>query len=266
MPVFILLSVLFAMNPDYRQSIEQWRARQEASLKSDTGWLTVAGLSWLKEGRNEIEMPPGAPKPGVFEMKGGKVTFLPAEGGAPVAMQPDSSGSPTIITRGPVSFFVIQRGKRTGIRVKDKNNKLRREFTGKKWFPIREAYRFEAKWVAYNPPKTISILNVVGESNEDKVPGYASFTIAGKEYRLEPIVDDKQLFFIFKDLTSARETYGAGRFLYADPPKGGKVLLDFNKAYNPPCAFTPYATCPLPPPQNRIDVRIEAGELRYGNH
>jgi hypothetical protein len=262
----LLLFMLLAINPEYKQSIEKWRAEREAALKSDTGWLTVAGLSWLKEGRNEIETPPGTPKLGVFEMRSGKVTFHPAEGGAAVEMKPDTSGAPTIFTRGSVSVFVIQRGQRTGIRLKDKNSEYRRNFKGLKWYPVKEHYRIEAKWVPFNPPKSVLVPNVLGERTEEKAPGYAAFTIQGKEYRLEPVLEDGELFFVFKDQTSVHDTYGAGRFLYADAPKNGKIILDFNKAYNPPCAFTPYATCPLPIPQNRLAVRIEAGELRYGDH
>lgn len=262
----LFLLLLFAAPAEYRQTIEQWRAKQEAALKSDSGWLTVAGLTWLKEGRNEIELPPGAPRFGVFELRGGKVTFSPAEGGAPVEMKPDTSGSPTLITRGAVSVHLIQRGQRTGIRLKDTNSKMRREFTGRRWYPVKEPYRIEAQWVPYSPPKTITIPNILGDKTEEKAPGYASFAFDGKEYRLEPTGEGGSLFFVFRDLTSAKETYGAGRFLTTEAPRDGKVILDFNRAVNPPCAFTPYATCPLPPQQNRLQVRIEAGELRYGDH
>jgi hypothetical protein len=246
LPLLLLLSLVPPSS--YRQEIERWRARQEVSLKADDGRLTVAGLFWLKEGSNEIDLPEDAPKFGTFELRSGKVTFHPAEGGAPVEMRPDTSGRPATITRGAVSVFVIQRGQRIGIRLKDKNSKLRREFNGRHWYPVKGEYRMEAKWVAYDPPKPIAIPNVLGDKSEEKAPGYAAFTLSGKEYRLEPLGEGGELFFIFKDRTSGRETYGAGRFLYAAAPQDGTVILDFNKAVNPPCAFTPYATCPLPPP------------------
>ena len=124
-----------------------------------------------------------------------------------------------------------------------------------------------AKWVA--EPRQTPILNMIGQTEENESPGYAVFQLKGKQYHLRPILEEpgaKELFYIFRDETAAKETYGAGRFFYSDMPKDGKVVLDFNKAYNPPCAFTPYATCPLPPAENRLAVRIEAGEKRYGNH
>jgi uncharacterized protein len=252
--------LLFAAGSEYKAEVEQWRARQEASLKSDTGWLTVAGLEWLKPGKNEL-----APF-GVFELRDGKVYLQRTSDGAPVEMLPDTSGRPTVVTEGSQSVQVIGRGVRLGLRVKDKQSKLRKEFTGRKWFPVNEAYRIQAKWVPYDPPKTIVIPNVLGDKSEVKTPGAAVFTLEGKEYRLEPDGSGKTLFFIFRDQTAGHETYGAGRFLDADAPKDGHVILDFNKAVNPPCAFTPYATCPLPPQQNKLAVRIPAGELRYGDH
>jgi uncharacterized protein (DUF1684 family) len=167
---------------------------------------------------------------------------------------------------GRLSLFVIKRGEKYGIRLKDPESEYRREFHGIEVFPASAEYRVTAKWVA--EPAKIPILNVLGQTEEMKSPGYAVFRIHGQEYRLRPVLeadDAQELFFIFRDQTSAKETYGAGRFLYSEMPKDGHVVLDFNKAYNPPCAFTPYATCPLPPPENRLAVRIEAGEKKYGH-
>ncbi len=161
---------------------------------------------------------------------------------------------------------MIQRGQRIGIRLRDTNSKMRREFTGRKWYPLKPEFRLEAKWAPYNPPKPIKVPNILGDTNDDKSPGYAEFKLGGKTYRLEAVGVGPGLFFVFRDGTSGKETYGGGRFLDADKPEAGKVILDFNKATNPPCAFTPYATCPLPPRQNRLPVRIEAGELKYGDH
>ncbi len=273
----ILTTVLLAETP-YVAEVEKWRRQREANLKRDDGWLTVAGLFWLKEGdnrvgtgkANQIVLPPGsAPEQvGDFVFHGGKTVFNAergvqvTSGGKPVQtlqMRPDAD----IIAVRDLSMFVIQRGDRYGIRLRDKNSTFRRAFTGLRWFPANESWRIRAKFVPYNPPKQIPILNIIGQTEMNACPGYASFQIAGKEYRLEPTAEGDELFFVFRDLTSGEETYPSGRFLYADKPRNGEVILDFNKAYNPPCACTPYATCPLPPPQNRLAVRIPAGELTY---
>jgi hypothetical protein len=167
---------------------------------------------------------------------------------------------------GRLSLFVIQRSDKFGIRLKDPDSQYRREFKGIETYPAQEEYQVTAKWVA--APEKMPILNVIGQTESMDSPGYAVFTLHGQEYRLRPYLETpgaKELFYVFRDQTSAKETYGAGRFLYSAMPLDGKVVLDFNKAYNPPCAFTPYATCPLPPPENRLAVRIEAGEKKYGH-
>jgi uncharacterized protein (DUF1684 family) len=153
--------------------------------------------------------------------------------------------------------------------MKDKESPLLKEFTGLRWFPVREEQRIEARFVPYTPPKKVPVPNVLGQVESLSSPGYAVVTVGGREVRLDPVLEEPgatELFFIFRDETAKKETYPAGRFLYAAMPKDGKVVLDFNKAYSPPCAFTPYATCPLPPRQNRLPVRIEAGEMRSGHH
>jgi uncharacterized protein (DUF1684 family) len=178
--------------------------------------------------------------------------------GSVVEMKRDSK-----IVGGSRTYTVIERAGRYAVRLKDKESKLRSDFAGMRWFPPRESYRVTARFVSYPRPKTLAIPNVLGSMYPFPSPGYALFRIDGREFRLEPVIEDggKELFFIFRDQTAGRETYGAGRFLYAELPRDGKVELDFNKAENPPCAFTPYATCPLPPKQNILPVRIEAGEL-----
>jgi uncharacterized protein len=269
----------------YRSQVQAWRHDRETRLKADDpGWLILAGLFWLKDGPNrfgtdpagDIVLPEGsAPaKAGVFELKEGQVSvsLLPGAsgrmGGKPVsaatAMRADSSD---VLEMGALIFKVIDRGGRLGIRLKDKNSPVRKGFTGLKWFDIQEDYRVEARWVSYPQPKPVKVPNVLGQTESLPSPGYAEFTLNGKPVRVDGVLEDpraEQLFFILRDQTSGKETYGAGRFLYADLPKAGKVVLDFNKAYNPPCAFTPYATCPLPPPQNWMPVRVEAGEMAYG--
>jgi uncharacterized protein (DUF1684 family) len=255
---------LRAADATYRAEIERWRAGVERSLKADDGWLTVAGLFWLKEGENRIDLPEssGPAQSIVFEFHGGKTTARMA-GGAAKEMKPDTSGKPDIVVIGGVSLFVIQRGDRYGVRLRDKNSRFRKDFTGCKWFPVREGARVEARFVPYTPPKMVTIPNVLGQKEQMPSPGRVVFTWQGQEVSLEPVSEGRQLWFIFKDRTSGKETYPAGRFLYAPAPVGGKVVIDFNRATNPPCAFTPYATCPLPPRQNWLPVRIDAGEMTY---
>ena len=192
---------------------------------------------------------------GVFALHDGKAIFRGDDGSA-VEMKPE-----TKLTVGARTFSVIERAGRYGVRLKDNHSKLREEFRGQRWFPVNELYRVTARFVSYDQPKPIAVPNILGSSYQETSPGYAVFTLHGRELRLEPVTEDKRLFFIFRDQTAGHETYGAGRFLYAESPRDGKVELDFNKAENPPCAFTPYATCPLPPRQNVLAVRIEAGEL-----
>ncbi|HYM10861.1 MAG TPA: DUF1684 domain-containing protein [Bryobacterales bacterium] len=267
----------------YQAAVELWREDQEADLRAEGGWLTVAGLFWLKEGENrfgngagnDIVLPagPGVPeRAGVFALEGGKVTLRVQPGAAVTAkgkpvetleMHSDQKGAPDVIALGDLTMHVIERQGRLGIRLKDKNSRTRTEFAGMRWFPIRDTWRVRARFVPYDPPKRIEIPTVLGTVAKEPCPGYAAFTLGGREWRLEPVSEsDGGLFFIFRDLTSGKETYGSGRFLDAAAPKDGQVTLDFNEAYNPPCAFTPYATCPLPPKGNRLNVRIEAGEMR----
>ena len=264
--VFAVLPA-FCGTPD--ESVELWRRDHEASLKADGGWLTVTGLFWLKEGNNTvgsdpsnaIVLPRGPRRAGVFELRDGSVMFTGTDR-ATLARKPDSEDA---VSFDDLSMFVILRGDRYAIRLKDKQSKLRRKFTGLRWYPVKEEYRVVAKFIAYPKPKMIPITNVLGQTEDTESPGYVVFQLGGRECHLEPVIEGPQLFFIFHDLTSGRETYPAGRFLYSELAADGRVVLDFNKAENPPCAFTPYATCPLPPPQNRLPVRIEAGELNYGH-
>jgi len=184
----------------------------------------------------------------------------------PRVLRSDQSSRPDVVELGPVSFYVIKRGDRYGVRVKDRNSRARREFAGLRWYEVKEGYRVEAKWVSYPHPRPIQVPNVLGEVAAMPSPGYAEFELDGQRVRLDGVLEDPtslDLFFILRDETSGKETYGAGRFLYSELPKQGRVVLDFNKAYNPPCAFTAYATCPLPPKQNWLPVKVEAGEMAY---
>ena len=254
---------------NYPNEIAQWRQQREASLKAEGGWLSLTGLFWLHEGANpfgkdadsEIALEDGPAHAGVLELRGGTVTVR--MDGTTREVKPDSA---EVVKAGRLNLFVIKRSDKYGIRVKDPESPARRGFHGIESFAANESYRITAKWVA--EPRRIPILNVLGQTEDSESPGYAVFPLGGKEFRLHPILEEpaaKELFYIFRDETAGKETYGAGRFLYSEMPKEGKVVLDFNKAYNPPCAFTPYATCPLPPPENRLAARIEAGEKKYGH-
>ena len=250
----------------YESDLLKWRQERAAKLKAPDGWLSLAGLFWFHEGANrfgkdptvDIPLPDGEAHAGVFEFHNGKATLNGRE------IKPDA-GDPIHVGR--LSLSVIQRSDKVGIRVKDPESEARRNFHGLESFPIGEQYRVTARWVA--EPRDIPILNVLGQTSPSPSPGYAAFRLQGQELKLRPIIEEpgaKELFYIFRDQTAGKETYGAGRFFYSEMPHDGKVVLDFNKAYNPPCAFTPYATCPLPPPENRLAVRIEAGEKKYGDH
>lgn len=279
-----VLTTLLAVQPAaYRAEIEKARAARIAELKADDGWLTVAGLFWLKPGKNvagsaagsDIKLPAKAPaRLGVFDLVDGVVTFTAAEGvavtssGAAVHTQKLDlrGGDRTALAAGDLRMFLIRREDRYGIRMRDLNSPMRRGFEGLTYYPLAEPARIAATFTPYPEPHEIAIPNVLGQSPKMVSPGFVTFTFLGRPLRLEPVYETdekKDLFFIFKDLTSQDATYPAGRFLHTPLPKDGQVTIDFNLAYNPPCAFTDFATCPLPPRQNQLAVRIEAGEKRY---
>jgi len=278
-----LSTALLAADADYAREIAEWRSKREAGLRAPDGWLTVVGLDWLREGTSrvgsaqgsEVTLPADAPaRVGTLEVAKGHVVFHASQGvtvkskDKPVEtleLHSDKTGDPDVLAVGAVSMFVIDRGGRVGLRVKDADSARRRNFHGLTWYPVRDEYRVAARFVPYAPVKQVPIANVLGMVEPLPSPGYAVFRLAGRELRLDPVLEEpgaKELFFIFRDATAGKETYPAGRFLYSAMPKDGQVVLDFNKAYSPPCAFTAFATCPLPPRQNRLDVRIEAGEKR----
>ena len=235
----------------YVTEIEQWRQKREASLKASDGWLTLTGLHWLREGRNQIEGQE-------FSLRGDRVVY------AGKVLRPDTPEDGIAV--GSKTLLVIKRGDRFAIRVRDQRSPFRKEFAGLTWYPVQPAYRVEARWIPYSSPQKRSVATVVNVDEQYESPGVAEFTLQGQKLRLEPVLSEGQYFFIFKDRTAGKTTYPAGRFLYAEPARDGRVILDFNKAYNPPCAFTPYATCPLPRKENHLPVAIEAGEKNYGGH
>jgi uncharacterized protein len=274
----VSLALVAEADSAYRIRIAQWRQGREAALKADGGWLTVTGLFWLKEGANrvgsdpssDVVLPAGAPANlGVVRVEKGAAVFTAATGsvtlnGKPVREAPLRYAGPVdVISNGPLDLLLLQRGDRLALRMKDKDSLLRRNFTHLSWFPVREDWRISAKFVPLPAHAKLVLDTVIGEPDAEESPGYVEFQRGGQTYRLQAVAEGDQLFFVMRDLTSGKSTYPASRFLYADPPKDGTVILDFNKAENPPCAFTPYATCPLPPPQNRLALAIEAGEMKY---
>jgi uncharacterized protein (DUF1684 family) len=272
----------------YRTSVDAWHAGRVARLATEDGWLSLIGRDWLQPGENTLGSAPGstvllpdwaAPaKAGLFILEGMTVRFKPLPGsglllnGQPVSearLKSDAEGKPDVLQAGRVKFYVIRRGDRLGIRIKDSETPARKAFHGVPRYPVDPVWRVEAEFIPYATPQTRAIPTVLGTSEPMTAPGLLKFKVGGREVTLEPMVEDPEhpeLFLIFKDATSAHGTYPAGRFLYADMPKDGKVILDFNRAINPPCAFTIYATCPLPPKQNQLELAIMAGEKDPGLH
>jgi uncharacterized protein (DUF1684 family) len=295
--LLVLLTTLNATDTStqasWKADLLTWRADLAKELQQPNGWLTLIGLEWLKPGDNTFGSAPGnsqvvkAPTAaylGVVQLSEKNLQLLPPHGGYPQGVmvdgkppanpQPlgaDDSEHPSKITTGTVTITIIHRGERYALRIKDSKSPARTQFHGLRWYPPNQAYRVQATWIPYNPPHQVAIPTILGTEVKSEVPGAAEFTLDGKTFRLEPILespDDKELFFILRDTTSTTETYGAGRFLYTSLPdhgltQAGEVVLDFNRAQNPPCAYTPYATCPLPPPQNRLTIAIPAGQQRY---
>ena len=276
----------------YKQGIEQWQAGRVERLTAPAGWLSLIGLEWLQPGANrvgsavdnDIVLAAGPAHLGVVTLAadGGMHIVLDKDSGATVdgksvaeAMLIDDAhaaadAAPTTVAFGTASFYVIDRDGRKGLRVKDSEAPTRKHFLGIDTFPIDPSWQIEATWVPAAPGEMLEMGSVIGTIDKYPVPGKLEFTRDGKRFEILPVVEepgDAQYFIVFADRTSGKETYGAARFLYIDPPKDGKVVLDFNKAYNPPCAFTSFATCPLAPPENRLDLRVTAGEKNYrGSH
>jgi uncharacterized protein (DUF1684 family) len=288
LPSLLALSLSATPPPeDVAAATRAWEEKRLQGLQAEDGWLTLVGLGWLKQGVNTagsdgkamVVFPEGAPaNVGTFTRSGLTVSFQPApgvavsRGGKPFsggAVQTDQQGGvePDVFQLGRFRFHLIVRGERVGVRIKDPEARGRKEFKGIPTYPPSTRWRVVARWEPANPPTEIAIPNVLGDVDRSPSPGTAVFTIDGKEYRLTPVLegDSPELFFIFGDETNRSETYGAGRFLYAEPAKDGKVILDFNRAYNPPCAFSAFATCPLPPKQNLLALRVDGGEKRLSH-
>ena len=270
---------------EYQKQIESWHLKRINNLKKKKGWLNLVGLYWLNEGvntigsgkNNKIIFPENAPEYlGKFIKKDSIITFesneivnvfCKSEIVKKIEMKNDLSDEPTVLENGSLRWFIIKRGEKYGIRLRDLNAKLVKEFKDIDMFPIDKKWKITAKFIPYQKPKEISVPTVIGTIDKEKSPGQLIFDVEGEEYSLEPTDEGNKFFIVFADLTSGEETYGAGRFLYVDKPDtNNNVILDFNKAYNPPCAFTKYATCPMPIDENKLHVKITAGEKNYGHH
>jgi uncharacterized protein len=270
--VFAAILMSAETTASYTDSIRQWQKHRDVGLRSENGWLTLVGLFWLKPGdntigsapNNDFVLPKTAPaQVGRLHLADGKVTLFEPSGAQKILSFDEDK--PDVVKAGSVSFFVIKRGERLGIRAKDSASPVRKNFEGMTYFPINPAMRFEAKLIP--DVKKIPILNILGLTDMEESPGWVEFTYQSHAYRLRPIYEDsasgKTLYFLFKDLSNKTQTYQAGRMLNVPLPVNGKVDLDFNRAYNPPCTFTSYATCPLPPKENHLPFAVNAGELRY---
>ncbi len=277
-----LLSSAALGDDRYVRDVERWRRDREAALKADDGWLTVSGLFWLRPGEarvgsdqsNDILLPAHAPTAvGTVTLQEGRVRFQAAPGVAVMRggetfeageIHSDADEHPDTLVVGDVKLILIKRGQRLALRLKDNRSPLRNDFAGLQWYPVREEWRIPARFVAYPTPTKLTMDTIVGETEVEESPGYVTFEREGKEYRLQAArLKNGNLWFVFRDKTSGRTTHGGARQLTADAPRGDVVVLDFNEAINLPCAFIPYATCPLAPPQNRLNLAVEAGELKY---
>lgn len=285
-PTLLLLALLVApaqADPDLTAEVDAWHAGRIERLRQPDGWLSLVGLIALPEGRSsfgtgsDVDLHLDAPGPehiGDVIVEGADVDFVPAApvtvDGEPierVRLAPDISGDPTVLQVGTVSFYLIMRHERPYFRVRDANAPLIERFEGIERWPVDEAWRIRAQWVEYDTPQLRQFPDVLGVAETAEVEGEARFEIDGRTFTLYPNgTGEDWMYWVFGDATNGLSTYGGGRFLYSDlPDSDGTLILDFNRAYNPPCVFTPYATCPLPADGNAIDVEVTAGEKMYGD-
>jgi hypothetical protein len=252
----------------YEEEIAAWHQQRIAALRRPHSWLSLIALDWLEEGDHLVS---GF---GVVTLSKETISFKSLPDVQP-KLRAEVFTSGILMTDvdklevGSRAFVIIKRGERCAVRIWDANAESLKKFPGIERFPPSKEWKVEARWESHEKPKPIKIQSVIpGYVDNYVAPGVAVFSVGGKEYRLEPVGEpgERQMFFIFADKTNDRDTYAAGRFMYTDPPNEGKIVLDFNKAINPPCAFSSYATCPLPPLSNRLSVRIEAGEKRFADH
>jgi uncharacterized protein (DUF1684 family) len=263
----------------YRAEVERWRQQREQTLKADDGWLTLVGLQWLRPGEttlgsdpsSDVLLPPGAAATvGVLTLGSDGQARFKSESGVAVTVggKPFAEGAlksdADVLTVGTIRVLLIKRGTRYALRIKDNASEARSAFSGLRWYPVDEAWKVKARFVPHAKPMTLAIDTIVGERESIESPGDVTFTIAGNDYRLRALKEGDHLWFVFRDKTAGRTTQGNARQLSAEMPgKDGVVTLDFNKATNLPCAYTSYATCPLPPKENRLGLEITAGEMKY---
>ncbi|MBK8287026.1 MAG: DUF1684 domain-containing protein [Ahniella sp.] len=279
-----------AQEPTHQADIEAWRKARVERLTAPDGWLSLVGMHWLVEGEqtvgsaadNTLRLASGPAHLGIMRLRGKEVWFTadPApqvfvrdaaaleqddQGRVWHRLAADSSGKQTLLRSEPISVVVIERSGKMALRVKDPNAATRTGFSGIDYFPIDATFKVEGRFEAHAETKYFEIQTVLGTIERMETPGVIHFEIGGKPFTIHPVLEagTTDWFFIFADRTNGRETYGPGRFVYAKPAVDGRVTLDFNRAYNPPCSFTPYSTCPLPPPENRLDLRVTAGEKKY---
>lgn len=268
---------------DFDSSLAGWKKNRDERLRRPDGWLTLVGLGWLEPGENRVGsaaesrvvLPKAAPASvGTLQVDGERIRFTAAPGvavrggGKPVTsldLADDRDGAPTVLEVGTVSFYAIRRAGRAAVRIKDSAAPALAAFRGLDYYPADRRWRVEARFEPAPTPREVEVPNVLGYVEKMPSPGHVVFRWDGAEHRLLALDDtgDGRLFLVFGDTTNGRATYGGGRFLYTDPPVDGRVVIDFNRAYNPPCVFSPYATCPLPPRGNKLLFAIEAGEKKY---
>jgi uncharacterized protein (DUF1684 family) len=280
----LVSAVLMGQSAEYRAGVEAFRAASEADVTGPTGWASLIGLHWLTPGIHAIggdasnaivlESPAAPARLGLLTVLSDRAS-LEIQGdatgtveGKPVRTVELRPGTPVEkgLHVGDLTMIVIKRGTRLALRVWDRTAPARHGFTGLKWHPIDTDWRIEARYVPLEESPKVKVMTVRNELIEMTHPGYVEFTIGDRTHRLLALLESpeaKELFFMFRDDTSGKTTYAAGRYLYTPLPADGRVILDFNKAKNPPCVFTEYATCPLPPPRNRLMIKVEAGELDY---
>jgi uncharacterized protein len=272
--------------PSYEAELAAWHAEKENNLRSDSGWLTLAGLHWLHEGENtvgsdptcDVALPIGSTPEhiGTITLHDGVATLLITTDetvtvddqtvSSTVLRNSHAAGGPSFVRVRGITFFVIKREDQYGIRVRDINNSARQTFNGRRWYPTNPALHVTGQFHKHPEPRRLTVISSVGMATPMENPGWVEFELDGQTQHLEAFdtdnEDKRELWFIFKDATNGKTTYGAGRFMYSVVSPDGQVDLDFNRSYSPPCAFTPYATCPLPPRENILKVAIEAGEMK----
>ncbi len=272
-------------NEEYINSVLKWRQEVDANIRRENSWLALAGLFWLRKGENiigsdhecDILLPDRAPKRlGTFQFDGNNVT-LNVEANIPVEvngtatktalLDADQEDVPSFITFNDMRMVVVRRSKGVGIRLWDNTREKRRTFPPREWYPVKEELRVPATFIRYDTPKIVKMPDILGAILDERMEGYVTFSLNGQKHELVVSeLPDHRLNIIFIDLTHGNPTYPSGRYHYTDAHNNGKVFIDFNKAYNPPCAFTDYATCSFPPQENHLKTRIEAGEIYIGHH